>query len=261
MKLYVLLFAALFLPACALADDHQFTSGEPVAVQPDKAYILVRVLTAQGPQLNGTLKPTPILIRLLHDDELKQANSLAGKDPQGWKDNAESNVVEPLADQPYAEQTGEQFLLTSLKPGVYVLGGLALGNWAMSGTGRMIACFCMGTVKFQAKPGVVTDLGTILFAPDDAPTSIPELANVVSGRSRGFGPGRYVIAVSPVAPTTEVPAALKSLPLTPADYGAVGAFPNFLGARLNRLAPMAGVLDYDSDGRVIDLRSTHATPH
>jgi hypothetical protein len=248
MKLCALLFAALFLPACAFADEHQFAGGEPVAVQPDKAYILVRVLTVPGTRLNGTLKPTPILIRLLGDDELKQADSLAEKDPQGWKNDVEANVVEPLADQPYAEQNGEEFLLTSLKPGVYVLGGLALANWASSGTGQMIASFCMGTVNFQAKPGVVTDLGTILIAPDDAPTTIPELANVVSGKPT-------------VTPTTEIPVALKSLPLAPADYGAVGAFPNYLGGRLNRLAPMANVLDYDGDGHVIDLRSPRATLH
>jgi hypothetical protein len=53
----------------------------------------------------------------------------------------------------------------------------------------------------------------------------------------------------------------KSLPLAPADYGAVGAFPNYLGARLNRLAPMANVLDYDGDGQVIDLRNPRETPH
>jgi len=60
--------------------------------------------------------------------------------------------------------------------------------------------------------------------------------------------------VSPDLPT-------KSLPLAPAGYGAVGAFPNYLGAGLNRLAPIANVLDYDGDGQVIDLRSPRETLH
>jgi hypothetical protein len=41
----------------------------------------------------------------------------------------------------------------------------------------------------------------------------------------------------------------------------VGAFPNYLGAGLNRLAPIANVLDYDGDGQVIDLRSPRETLH
>ena len=255
MKLCGLLFAAFLLPACAFAREHQFTGGEPITVQPDKAYILVRVSTLQGRQLSGTLKAAPLLIRLLSEGELNQADSLAEKEPHDWLKDVESNVVERPADQPYAEQNGEEFLLTSVKPGVYVLGGLAMTNWAMPSTGRMVASFCMGTVKFQAKPGVVTDLGTLLIVPADAPTTTPELADIVPGKTRGYGPNEYAVAVRPPAQSTEIPAPLKALPLVPAAYRAVDAFPNYLGANLSRLAPMAGVLDYDKDGQIIDLRS------
>ncbi len=34
----------------------------------------------------------------------------------------------------------------------------------------------------------------------------------------------------------------------------MSAFPNFAGARLNRLAPVLGVLSYDKDGEVMDLK-------
>jgi len=125
----------------------------------------------------------------------------------------------------------------------------------------MVTSLSMGTVKFEAKAGVITDLGAILTADDDKPTTIPELANVVSGKDRDFGPVPPIIGLRPATAALETPDALKALSIVPAEYHAVGAYPNFIGARLSRLSPVAGVLDYDKDGRVIDLRSgTKAVP-
>lgn len=258
MKLRVLLFAMLLFPARALADDQQFSDGAPITIQPDKAYILVRTVSVIGPALSGALKPAPILIRIVSDDELKEAGALAEKEPRSWQNDIEPNVVEPLADQPYAEKDGEEVLLIAVKPGTYVFGGMAVTNWAMKSTGRMIASLCMGTVKFEAKAGMVTDLGTILIAEEDAPTSIPELSNVVSKKPRGFGPGRYAVAIRPAVAADEPLDTLRVLPLVSADYGVVNAFPNYIGANISRLAPMPGVLNYDRDGNVIDLKAAAA---
>jgi len=41
----------------------------------------------------------------------------------------------------------------------------------------------------------------------------------------------------------------------PAVYRARSAFPNYFGAPINRLAPLAGVLDYDAAGHVVDLQA------
>jgi hypothetical protein len=112
----------------------------------------------------------------------------------------------------------------------------------------------MGTVEFDAKPGVITDLGTIVTADDDKPTPIPELSNHVFGKLMGDALSPVDAAIRQATPA-DVPDSLKSLPHVEADYRAVAPFPNFLGAPLLRLAPLAGVLAYDKAGHVIDTKS------
>jgi len=197
-------------------------------------------------------------MRALSGEELEQAKALAAKDPRGWQDKIESNVVEPLPGRPYAEKDAEEFLFISVKPGLYVLGGVAVTGRASNSPGIVIASLCMGTVKFDAKPGVVTDLGAILVAPDDQPTAIPELSKVVSGKDMGYGLGNQV-AIRPATPAMDTPDTLRALPFVPADYQALGALPNYLGAHISRVAPIPGVFDYDADGQVIDLRSASGT--
>ncbi len=250
-----LILAAVLLPFSASANGRQFQNGEPVAIQSDQAYILVRTFEQPGRALAGTEKFAPVLIRTLDQGELNHAEALAQASPQHWQDQMESNVVEPLADRPYEVRDGEEFLIISLKPGEYVLGGIAVTSWAVKSEGMIITSLCMGTVKFEAKPGVITDLGAILMARDDETTNIPELSTFVSAKPRGFGPMPWTVAVRPETPTMETPDALKALSPVMAEYRAVGAFPNYLGARISRLAPIPKVLDYDKDGNVVDLKA------
>jgi hypothetical protein len=261
MRFLALIFAAILFPLSTLADTHQFADGESVVVRPDMAYVLVRSFDLPGGGLHGTSMFMPVLVRVLNAEELKSANDLAQKDPDHWNTQIESNVLVPFADHPYLRKDKEAFMVVALKPGVYVLGGVSVGNWVTVSSGVMVTSLCMGTVKFEAKAGVITDLGAILTADDDKPTTIPELANVVSGKDRGFGPVPPVVGLRPATASMEMPDALKAFSIVPADYRAVGAYPNFIGARLSRLAPVAGVLEYDMDGQVIDLRAgSKATP-
>jgi hypothetical protein len=66
------------------------------------------------------------------------------------------------------------------------------------------------------------------------------------------------VAIRPAGSTADVPAAIAALPRVAADYRAVPPFFNYTGAPLSRIAPLAGVIDYDKDGRVIDLKAAPA---
>jgi len=248
-----LILAALLIPASVFAEDKQFENGEVVRLRPDRGYVLVRTFQTHDGGLRGTAMYTPVFVRVLSDDELKQAQAFAASDPDHWKEKVSPNVVEPLASHPYGTEKDMEFLLTSLSPGTYVLAGFAVTNWALVDSGVLITSLCMGTVKFEVKPGVVTDLGALLGARDDLPTGIPQLAHVVTGKPIGEGGVPYTLVLQPDA--LDVPAGLATLPRVPADYRAVGAFPNYLGAPLSRLTPVAGVLAYDKDGAVVDLKA------
>jgi len=253
------ILAAALLATPAIGGGHQFVNGEAVSLQPDQGYILVRTLQQPGGALRGTVKFTPVLYRVLSNEEIEQSKAAAAADPENWTTKIESNVVEPLADQPYAKIKDGSFLLTSLKPGTYIFGGSAVTNWATKSTGLMTTSLCMGTVKFEVKPGVVTDLGAILNARDDEPTDIPELSHVVLGKSNSTGEVLYDIAIRPSTPASEIPEALRTLPVVAADYRAVSPFPNYAGATISRLVPLAGVLGYDADGNALDLKAQPAT--
>jgi hypothetical protein len=253
VKGLALVALAALLPFVAKAEEHQFTNSEALTIRTDSAYLLVRTYDVPGGALRGTEMSAPVLIRTLTKQELEQTAALAASDPDHWKDRIGSNVIEPLADQPYAETNGERFLLVSVEPGTYVVGGVAATNWATKSTGMMVVSLCMGTVAFDAKPGVLTDLGTLLTAPDDEPTTIPELAKLVSGKPRGFGVVPLDVAIRVATPVTQIPEQLKEIPRVVADYRPFDAFPNYVGAPVARLAPIPGILEYDGNGRVIDL--------
>lgn len=252
--------AILLAPSLALGQERQFKNGEAVTLEPDKAYILARTFEAKGPGIIGpTIRFAPILARLLSQEELRQAEALRQSDPDNWQKKAAPNVVAMMPDEPYAQAGPQSVLLTAVKPGTYILAGVSFVSWGARGSGPMVSSLCMGTVKFEVRPGVITDLGEILAAQDDAPTTIPELAGVVRGKESGFmGVHPYTVAVRPVGSATLVPAALAALQPAPADYRAMPAYPNYPGTHLSRLAPLAGVLDYDKNGDVVDLKAAHA---
>lgn len=252
-----LCLAFLLLPLPALAQEQQFSKEQAVQLDPSKAYVLARTFERPGGALRGTIQVMPVLIRVLSDEELAAAKALAEKEPERWKEKADPNVLAMQANEPYARNKEEVTLLSAAKPGTYVLGGVSLTNWASVNRGVMVASLCMGTVTFEAKPGVITDLGAILAARDDEPTDIPELAKVVSTKPNEFTVLAYAVAVRPATAETSVPAPLAALPRTPADYRATGAFPNYPGVPISRLAPLAGVLDYDKDGEVVDMKAAH----
>lgn len=135
---------------------------------------------------------------------------------------------------------GASTYLHQLTPGEYrVYGALSLLNGAMFGS-----CFCMGSVKFEARAGEITDLGVIMSTgavvrPPAGDSSMPMLATA----SDFLGPAPADMALDP---------RLAQFPIRRAVYRPVGKLPNYYGVTIGRMPAMPGVFRYERD-RIVDL--------
>ena len=128
--------------------------------------------------------------------------------------------------------------LIAVDPGTYALYGEITDNG-----GTMIgSCYCMGSVKFEAAAGRITDMGEIVPAPADQNGSLDV---------RNFRAGHYA-TVAPYAPSMRSPAQFAGLKVVPAQLRAADKMPNYYGLMIGRLAPIEGVLGYRRD-EVLDL--------
>ena len=129
--------------------------------------------------------------------------------------------------------------LIAVKPGTYSF----YGSTMLLGTGYAGTCMCMGTVKFDARPGEIVDLGIFGFhgiAPGARLPRMEPYAHPLPSEFRPFdGP---------------LPTRLQGLPVRPAEFRAAGKFPNYFGVAIDRLYPMPGVLSYRRD-MIIDDRT------
>jgi hypothetical protein len=253
----IVVLAALLMALGVLvvqAQTRQFSKGEAVQIDPNQAYVMARTQDIRGTGLHADSVFSIILYRALGDAELAEDKAQADKDLGNWKDKARPNVVLLQAPKAWQQSGLQRLMVAAIQPGTYILGGVGIGECDSPGDCAMAASLCMGTVRFEAKPGVITDLGSVLVALDDRPTDIPELANVVIGKANGLSFANMV-AIRPAPQSTPASAALAALQPAPADYRAVSAFLNYPGSFLSRLAPLPGVLDYDKDGDVVDLKS------
>ena len=241
MRIAALLFALLLVPAFGAA-PRSLEAGKPVVLQQDQAYFLFRTIVPKG-----TWDYTPAFVRLLGDGELKAAQNTKERD----RDSIPSNVVWLNEADPFSKKGEELTFILPAKPGTYVVGAVGWVGGAYAFLGN---CLCLGTVKFEAKPGVITDLGTFTAARDDIPTTIPQLQKYVRATDT-IDPVPVITLLQPFADGMSVPAEVSSLPKSAADYRAAGSFPNYFGAIVDRLPPIPGVLDYDKDGRVVDLNA------
>lgn len=270
------------LPAIAQSDSHwvQLKNEAPVTVRADRAYILYRL--ARMPGMIGGMDV--VLLRDPSQAELSayfaaRAKALADAIEQRERERRRAaekrqrdgkTIVPPEFTEAefrfrfpdatnlrrgnhgnqYATSPTENTYLIEVTPGSYVFAGVSHKMFTNTQT-----CMCMGTVRFDAKPGVITDLGQVLI--DDVATlsQFPELAPLTNRgpRINGFGL-LMAAAIRPFSDGTSIPATLSGVPRTPAEYRAVGKFPNRYATSVYRLAPMANVLAYEED-RVIDART------
>jgi len=141
--------------------------------------------------------------------------------------------------------------LQSVKPGTYIWYGPVLGGAGVPAGG---VCTCMGTVRFDVKAGVVTDLGNWLLAapePDEIHRQVIQKAN-----EKLIAAGKKPL---PPAERPEIkfglPASLKDWPSAQAEFHANGKLNNLFGIMISRLLPVPGVLGYHRDIPV-DLRTS-----
>ncbi len=157
-------------------------------------------------------------------------------------------------DNAFATKSGDflidgemRTLLLEVPPGTYVLYGSTLGS------GGLVTCNCLGTVKFAAKAGEITNMGSLFADKVHKPSPIPHLEDNVgpSMFSYGFIFGQALVPATSADP---VPAVLKAFPVVLAEYHAVGLFHEPGAGSINRLPAVPGILGYQRS-KVIDGRT------
>lgn len=159
----------------------------------------------------------------------------------------------------YNKSEGHFGYLTSVPAGTYIY----YGNMLMAeGGGFVGSCYCMGSVKFEVRPGVITDLGNFLTA---APVrdrghdvATIDLWRMLDAKAAKTGrPADWPVPAEPVS--YGLPETLKAWKSAQAEFSASGKMNNFHGVTVTRLAPIPGILSYRRD-TVVDVRANADLP-
>jgi hypothetical protein len=124
--------------------------------------------------------------------------------------------------------------LIEVEPGEYTyLGPIAY----LPGTPVFGVCYCMGSVKFEAKAGQITSLGDFL--------------SLGWADRKALEQSTFERELLPDRPAKEtdwsVPQSLQQYPHAKAELRAAGKRNNFLSALVGRIPPVPGVLAYERD--------------
>jgi hypothetical protein len=297
MKRLALILSLALLPAAlhaATPTDEMIPvkAGNSPKIRPDRAYLLFRTPRFKGvPAVEPALLRVPTASEIQRFEQAKQAaydKALPGlmKDYQKAREKYAAQVAQggpsadPVPQEPsldrfafawdevgnlqtvdfgdaFVKADEENTYLVETLPGNYVLYGLSLSM----GLPRLLVCFCLGTVGFEAKAGEITDMGYLYGDVARTKSEVPYLA-----AESGYGPssdvGLGVLmagTIRPVRPDSSRPAGIAANQVVTADYHAVGKYftPNALG--INRLVPVPGILDYKG-GDVIDVKTGQVVP-
>lgn len=234
-----------------------------VAIDPAKAYIFVR-----SPQnrTNGVFLKTPSAEEIANyeakwreefEEELKRypgrlknwevaqkSGRSRGEKPVEPTEATFSiapidmRMIVPFGPQFVFDKTEEPdksfSYLIEVEPGEYTWFGPIL---YLPGTQTFGQCYCMGSVKFEAKAGQITSLGDFLSLGWADRAALEQ-----STFERTLLPDR------PAKPTDwSVPDSLAKYPHAQAELRASGKRNNFLSALVGRIPPVPGVLAYERD--------------
>lgn len=192
----------------------QYDSDDPIVIDPQASYIFFRSNISMGN------------IRFLREYE-------PGETPAPVKGNDPMSERDRWVQFRYTPRLSGKTYLRAVRPGSYIL----YGNIAVGNNGAHVGvCLCMGSVRFEAPPGRIVDLGLILW-PHAGKTERP-----------------WGVSVIPYAPEMIVPARLAGLPRIVAEFHAAPKLPNLFGVEIDRHDPMPGVLAYDRD-LPVDVRT------
>ena len=138
----------------------QYRDEAAVTVASDKAYLLLRVPEAAN---SIFFLRVPTQAELAAYEAAKRAEYERKDRDESfeefyfeWEDNLNLYEVRPKRED---VERGDKLRvqLVAVPAGEYVVYGLGYNNF-------MYQCNCLGTVGFEAQPGVVTDLGTYLIS-------------------------------------------------------------------------------------------------
>lgn len=145
--------------------------------------------------------------------------------------------------------------LTAVRPGAYIWYGSV---FILPEGGASGICTCMGTVKFQVKPGVVTNLGNFLQAATvaDRGHDVLSMEAWQSVEEKAAKSGKPVDPGFLTKPTLDftLPPSLSAWPAEQAEFSANAKLNNFYGVLVSRLPAIPGILAYRRDA-VIDART------
>jgi len=249
MKIVKILAAALLaagVPTAtsAVARD-QLNQTDAVVVAPQTAYIFVRTQSRLALSFMREVTPEEMAEwRAARAVALARAQAQATRlfreymrtmhDCEGRPAPCGMARPTPVTDQNFAFMPPEADNFTTLNPGrLFARNGdgdfgyfiaVQPGTYMLYGAGT--TCLCMGSVRFEARPGQITDLG--LINPD--------------------------LAVRPYEPGMTRPDRLNGHPVVAAEWRAASKVPNFFGILINRHPALPGILGYRRD-RVIDERT------
>lgn len=284
-KLLIAALASLALAAPALAPDETpvFVESRPVkdkpvvALDPAKAYVmlrtdvatplyLMRVPTAEDQAAYDKLRAAALVEarekyvkkRASYEKAVKAAEKAPKGDPrtklpekpvEPTEENFEFTAFGLMAavgigplDRFAKGEGGTSTYLHEVTPGEYrVYGPLTvMANGAVMG-----ACYCMGSVKFEARAGEIADMGVILakqapvVKPPAGDSSMPVLTTIPNY----LGPAPEGMKLDP---------RLVNANVRRAEYRPVGKLPNYFGVTIGRIPEMPGVMRYERD-RILDL--------
>ncbi|RHW17043.1 hypothetical protein D1610_13040 [Sphingomonas gilva] len=277
----VVAIAAAFTASAAPAQDHVFVEAKPVkdkptiALSPDRAYIMIRAedqtafMFMKDPDPEDQAEYDRLRAEAYAEERERYTKKLARYErdmaahdkagagamrapPKKPDELTEANfaftpfpLIAQVAVGPVnrlSKAKGNSVYLTEVTPGTYRLYGPVMeGPQGMAGM-----CFCMGSVRFTARAGQVTDLGKAVLLPlPTVPAGDSSFPKVI-----GYG-------IEPATPAMPVDPRLSSATIEPAAYRPAGKLPNFFGLPIGRLQPIPGVFAYDRD-RVIDLTGDQA---
>ena len=229
------LAAALAAPSSAEKIDTGVVAlqAPPSALRPDAAYLLLRTSTAKS----GLFPIQHVLLRIPSETDVKEQQTTG-------KGRANTFVVE---SGKFLEDGEMRTVLLEVPPGTYVLYGTTVGSRGL------VTCNCLGTVKFAARAGVITDMGSLYADKVHKESPIPHLEDRLGPKMFQYG---WILGegLVPSDASTKVPASLAAFTVEPARFEATPPFYQPAASTINRLAPVPGILGY-KHGRPVDLRT------
>jgi hypothetical protein len=228
----------------------QVRAKENVTFRPDRAYLLMRVRKPLSRAFNESgpewLRPPTASEMAAYETARKGRAPQQGDFP--LPDGFSFHFYSFDLDRATVRDANGWTVLVEAIPGTYALTGVAWHGFSTS-------CFCLGSVRFEAKPGVLTDLGTFLVERAADPSPEPELAPV--SNLGAIAKMDYYLpagAIRPATATDPIPTQAGGAPRVLADYHAFAPFV-LGGAQFSIfLAPMPGVLEYRRGG-VFDVKA------